>query len=289
MTMYNRKFNCFVRPRYDGSHQTFPDLNLKGLASRGIKSVYPSQMDCVWMLKQNGGGICDHEVGTGKTLIMCIAAHEMKRLNLAHKPMIIGLKANVAEIAATYQAAYPNARILYASEKDFSTANRVRFFNNIKNNDYDCVIMSHDQFGKIPQSPELQQRILQAELDTVEENLEVLRQQGKNVSRAMLKGLEKRKHNLEAKLEKVEHAIKSRTDDVVDFKQMGIDHIFIDESAPVQESDFQHAPRPCGGIWETAREARRHLTCSLPYAPYRSAQEKTWVRPSSPARLSATH
>ena len=229
-TMYNRKFNCFVRPKYDGSHQTFPDLNLKGLASRGIKSVYPSQMDCVWMLKQNGGGICDHEVGTGKTLIMCIAAHEMKRLNLAHKPMIIGLKANVAEIAATYQAAYPNARILYASEKDFSTANRVRFFNNIKNNDYDCVIMSHDQFGKIPQSPELQQRILQAELDTVEENLEVLRQQGKNVSRAMLKGLEKRKHNLVAKLEKVEHAIKSRTDDVVDFKQMGIDHIFIDES-----------------------------------------------------------
>ena len=236
--MYNRKFNCFVRPKYDGSHQTFPDLNLKGLASRGIKSVYPSQMDCVWMLKQNGGGICDHEVGTGKTLIMCIAAHEMKRLNLAHKPMIIGLKANVAEIAATYQAAYPNARILYASEKDFSTANRVRFFNNIKNNDYDCVIMSHDQFGKIPQSPELQQRILQAELDTVEENLEVLRQQGKNVSLAMLKGLEKRKHNLIAKLEKVEHAIKSRTDDVVDFKQMGIDHIFIDESHQFKNLTF---------------------------------------------------
>ncbi|MCX4301981.1 MAG: N-6 DNA methylase [Alistipes sp.] len=229
-TMYNRKFNCFVRPKYDGSHQTFPDLNLKGLASRGIRSVYPSQKDCVWMLKQNGGGICDHEVGTGKTLIMCIAAHEMKRLNLAHKPMIIGLKANVAEIAATYQAAYPNARILYASEKDFSTANRVRFFNNIKNNDYDCVIMSHDQFGKIPQSPEMQQRILQAELDTVEENLEVLRNQGKEISRGMLRGLEKRKINLSVKLESIAHAIKSRTDDVVDFKQMGIDHIFVDES-----------------------------------------------------------
>ena len=24
--MYNEKFNCFVRPKYDGSHQTFPDL-----------------------------------------------------------------------------------------------------------------------------------------------------------------------------------------------------------------------------------------------------------------------
>ena len=88
--LYNRKFNCFVRPKYDGSHQTFPDLNMKMLGDRyGISSIYQSQKDCVWMLKQNGGGICDFEVGCGKTLIMCISAHEMKRLGLAHKPMII--------------------------------------------------------------------------------------------------------------------------------------------------------------------------------------------------------
>ena len=229
--MYNRKFNCYVRPKYDGSHQTFPDIDLKALGKRyGINEVYPSQKDCVWMLKQNGGGICDHEVGTGKTLIMCMAAHEMKRLGLVYKPMIIGLKANVAEIAECYRTAYPNARILYASEKDFAAANRIRFFNNIKNNDYDCVIMSHDQFGKIPQSPEMQQKILQAELDTVEENLEVLKKQGKDVSRGMLKGLEVRKHNLSAKLQGIAYAIEHRTDDVADFGQMGIDHIFVDES-----------------------------------------------------------
>ncbi len=233
--MYNDKFNCFVRPKYDGSHQKFPDLDLKGL---GIMDLYPSQKDCIWMLKQNGGGIADHEVGTGKTLIMCVSAHEMKRLGVVHKPMIIGLKANVREIAETYRKAYPNARILYASEKDFAAANRVRFFNDIRNNDWDCIIMSHDQFGKIPQSPELQQRILQEELDTVEENLEVLRTQGKDVSRAMLRGLEKRKVNLQAKLEKVEYAIKTRTDDVADFKQMGIDHLFIDESHQFKNLTF---------------------------------------------------
>ena len=233
--MYNNKFNCFVRPKYDGSHQKFPELDLKGL---GIKDLYTSQKDCVWMLKLNIGGIADQEVGGGKTLIMCVASYEMKRLGLVHKPMIIGLKANVREIAETYRKAYPNAKILYASEKDFTAANRVRFFNDIKNNDWDCVIMSHDQFGKIPQSPELQQRILQEELDSVEENLEVLRQQGKDVSRAMLRGLEKRKINLQAKLEKVEHAIKSRTDDVVDFKQMGIDHLFVDESHQFKNLTF---------------------------------------------------
>ena len=233
--MYNNKFNCFVGPKYDGSHQKFPDLDLKGL---GIQDLYSSQKDCVWMLKLNIGGIADQEVGGGKTLIMCVASYEMKRLGLVHKPMIIGLKANVREIAETYRKAYPNAKILYASEKDFTAANRVRFFNDIKNNDWDCIIMSHDQFCKIPQSPELQQRILQEELDSVEENLEVLRQQGKDVSRAMLRGLEKRKINLQAKLEKVEYAIRSRTDDVVDFKQMGIDHLFVDESHQFKNLTF---------------------------------------------------
>ena len=229
--LYNSKFNCYVRPHYDGSHQKFPDLNMKLLGDRyHINSVYQSQKDCVWMLIQNGGGICDHQVGTGKTLIMCMAAHEMKRLGLVNKPMIIGMKANVAEIAMTYQTAYPNARILYADAKSFTAANRVNFFNQIKNNDYDCIIMSHDQFGKIPQSPEMQQQILQAELDTVEENLEVIKQQGHDISRGMLKGLLKRKENLTAKITTIQYQMEQSKDNVVDFKQMGIDHIFVDES-----------------------------------------------------------
>ncbi|KAA3993918.1 DNA methylase, partial [Bacteroides ovatus] len=238
VTMYNRKFNCFVRPRYDGSHQTFPDLNLKGLASRGIKSVYPSQMDCVWMLKQNGGGICDHEVGTGKTLIMCIAAHEMKRLNLAHKPMIIGLKANIHEIARTFCTAYPMAKVLYPGKEDFTPRKRERIFREIRNNDWDAVILSHEQFGMIPQSPEIQQEILQAELDCVEENLEVLKAQGRDVSRAMMKGCQKRKANLEAKLQKVAHALETRKDDAVDFRLMGIDHLYVDESHKFKNLTF---------------------------------------------------
>ena len=270
--LYNDKFNCFVRPQYDGSHQIFPDLNMKLLGDRyGIHSIYQSQMDCIWMLKQNGGGVCDHEVGTGKTLIMCIAAHEMKRLGLAHKPMIIGLKANVAEIAMTYQSAYPNARILFADEKSFKADNRVAFFNQIKNNDYDCVIMSHDQFGKIPQSPEMQQQILQAELDTVEENLEVLKQQGHDVSRGMLKGLIKRKENLTAKIATIQYQMDQNRDAVVDFKQMGIDHIFVDESHQFKNLMFNTRHDRVAGLGNSEGSQR---ALNLLYA-IRTIQERT--------------
>ncbi len=224
---YNRLFNCFVKPKYDGSRQTLPDLNLKNL---NIDDLYSSQKDAIWMIKQNGGAICDHEVGTGKTLIMCVGAYEMKRLGLANKPMIVALKANVHEIADTFRNAYPNARILYPGKNEFSPDKRVRIFNDIKNNDWDCVILTHDQFGMIPQSPEVQHAILQKELDAVDENLDVLRSQGQDVSGFMLRGAEKRKENLEAKLLLLTDEIQSRKDGVADFKRMGIDHLFVDES-----------------------------------------------------------
>ena len=224
---YNRLFNCFVRPNFDGTHQTFPDLDLKRL---GIDDLYKSQKDAVWMLKTNGGGICDHEVGAGKTLIMCTAAYEMKRLGLANKPMIIGLKANVFDIADTFRKAYPNAKVLYPGKNDFNKQNRQRIFNDIKNNDWDCIILTHEQFGMIPQALEIQEAIMEKELDSVEENLEVLRQQGRDISRGMLKGLEKRKQTLEAKLQNIQDSIAERKDDAVDFKMMGIDHLFVDES-----------------------------------------------------------
>jgi N12 class adenine-specific DNA methylase len=233
--LYNRTFNCFVRPAYDGSHQGFPGLDLKGL---GIEGLYRSQKDAIWMDKLKGGGICDHEVGGGKTLIMCCGAYEKKRLGLVNKPMITGLKANIHEIAKTFCTAYPNARVLYPGKEDFTPKNRQRIFNEIKNNDWDAVILTHEQFAMIPQSPEVQRNILQAELDSVEENLEVLKGQGKEVSRAMLKGCVKRKLNLEAKLKQVTFNIENRKDDTVDFRLMGIDHLYVDESHKFKNLTF---------------------------------------------------
>ena len=144
---YNRTFNCFVRPEYDGSQQEFPRLDLKGL---GIPDLYKSQKDAIWMDKLNGGGIIDHEVGGGKTLIMCVSAYEKKRLGLVNKPLIMALKANVHEIAQTFCTAYPNAKVLYPGKEDFTPAKRVKIFNEMKNNNWDAIILTHEQFGMIP-------------------------------------------------------------------------------------------------------------------------------------------
>jgi N12 class adenine-specific DNA methylase len=145
--------------------------------------------------------------------------------------MIIGLKANVHEIAATYRKAYPHAKILYPGKDDFKPANRQELFQQIKNNNWDCVILTHDQFGKIPQSLDIQKEIIEDEIRDVEEALEVLKNSGMGYSgRRLEKGLEKRIENMKVKLNTIMNDIKLRKDDTVDFRSMGIDHIFVDES-----------------------------------------------------------
>ena len=248
---YNRLFNCHVKPQFDGSHQRFPGIDWAGLEAKyGIPQpvykdgkkesggLYKSQEDCIWMLVMNGGGICDHEVGSGKTLIMCLAAHEMKRLGFCHKPMIIGLKANVAAIAETYMTAYPKARVLYAKHADYSGKERENFFNRMKNNDWDVVIMSHDQFGFIPQSDEVQADVIREELNHLNESLSALYGSYDSVSSRLKRGLEKKKANLAAKLQGLLRSIEKRKADVVDFRMMGIDHIFIDESHQFKNLGF---------------------------------------------------
>lgn len=252
--LYNERFNNSVRPHYDGSCQTFPGLTFENF---DYDELYPSQKDAIWMIKQNGGGICDHEVGAGKTMIMCVAAYEMKRLGIAHKPMIIAMKANVHEIAATFRKAYPEANILYPGKKDFEPANRKRLFLDIQNNNYDCVIITHDQFVKIPQSPEVQLEIMEDELRNIEDSLAVWENlNARGASGRMRSGLETRKRNLEVKVREMQNEINSRTDDEVDFRSMGIDHILVDESHKFKNLMFQTRHQRVAGLGNTVGSQR---------------------------------
>ena len=270
--VYNERFNCYVRPAYDGSAQTFPGLTFEQFP---YDELYPSQKDAIWMIKQNRGGICWHEVGTGKTMIMCVAAYEMKRLGLVQKPLIIGLKANVHEIAETFRKAYPMAKVLYPGKEDFTSANRKEVFAKIKNNNWDCIILTHDQFGKIPQSEETMINIFTEELADTERSLEVLEQSTMRYrSGRMQKGLEKKKQNLTAKLQELRMKINSRKDDAVDFHTMGIDHIFVDECHIFKNLMFQTRHTRVAGIGNTQGSQRAmNLLFAIRDIQYRTGRD----------------
>ncbi len=245
---YNEVFNCYRLREYNGDHLSFPGLDRKAL---GISDLYSSQKNATWRIIQNRGALVDHEVGLGKTLTMIVAAQEMKRLGIVNKPMILALKANVDQIRNTYRLAYPNARLLAPNEDDYAPSNRLRIFHEIKNNNWDCIILTHDQFGKIPQSPEVQQEILTQELLFLEMDLDTLSSWEGEKSKALLKGLEIRKSNLNTKLKGIEDSIGKRKDEGIDFKEMGVDHLFIDESHKFKNLTFTTRHSRVAGLGNT--------------------------------------
>ncbi len=250
---YNDTFNCYRLREYDGSHLTFPGLDRRAL---GIEDLYSSQKNAAWRIVQNRGALIDHEVGLGKTLTMIVAAQEMKRLGIVHKPLILALKANVNQIRDTYRKAYPKARIMAPGENDFTPDKRLRLFHEIQNNNWDCIILTHDQFGKIPQSPDIQRSILTEELHNVERDLGTLEQLGGSISRSMLKGLEIRKKNLVSNLKDIEQKIESKKDAGIDFRTMGIDHLFIDESHKFKNLTFTTRHNRVAGLGNTEGSQR---------------------------------
>jgi len=245
--IYNTTFNAIVVPKPNGFLLDFSDLNLSSL---NISEVYEHQKDAVWHALMNQGGIIDHEVGFGKTLTMCCLANKMKRLNVIKKPIIIGLKANVKDLALAYKSLYPDARVLFPSSKDYQPENREIFLNKIKNNDWDVIIMSHSQFVRIPQDERVFLEIYEQEISDIEENLYFAHQQ--DFSKAQLSGLEKRKKSLEAKRESLFFQLEKRNDrNVMSFADLGIDHIIIDESHEFKNLEFQTRHARVAGLGQT--------------------------------------
>ena len=220
MRLYNDKFNRTVLRKFDGSH-----LNVAGLMGKELR---PHQKDAVWMLINNRGGIVDHIVGAGKTLVMQSAIMEMRRMGIAKKPMIIALKSTVAQIAKEFREAYPAARILAPTEKDFATNNRKKFMAQIALNDYDCVILSHDQYNMLPHTEEVERSVIDEQMAQLDNAIEFLYGQDdkSQLTKKQIKGLEKRKNNLETKLTNL---LDRKIDREFTFEGLGVDYLFVDE------------------------------------------------------------
>ena len=219
VTRYNELFNS-TRPReYDGSHITFSGMNPE------IR-LREHQLNAVAHVLYGGNTLLAHEVGAGKTFEMVAAAMESKRLGLCHKSLFVVPNHLTEQWSSEFLRLYPSANILVATKKDFEPKNRKKFCARIATGEYDAVIIGHSQFEKIPVSMERQQRLLEEQINEVEEGLRELKEQ--RAERFTIKSLERTKRGLETKLKKLQDS--SRKDDVVTFEQLGVDRLYVDEA-----------------------------------------------------------
>lgn len=251
---YNDTFNS-VRPReYDGSHITFggisPEITLR-----------PPQVNAIAHILYGGNTLLAHKVGAGKTFEMVAAAQESKRLGLCQKSMFVVPNHLVGQWASEYLRLYPSANILVTTKQDFETGNRKKFCGRIATGDYDAVIIGHSQFEKIPMSIERQREQLEKQLDDIERGIDDV--QASKGEQFTVKQLMKTRKAIKTKLEKLNDT--KRKDTVIDFEQLGVDRLFIDESHFYKNLYLYTKMRNVGGIAQTEAQKSSDLFMKCRY------------------------
>ena len=215
---YNETFNNSRLREYDGSHLLFPGMNPE------IK-LKDHQRNAVARILMGGNTLLAHCVGAGKSFEMMAACMEQKRLGLANKTVMVVPKALIGQTAGEFLRLYPSANILVATERDFEKNRRRQFISRIATGDYDCIIMSHSQFEKIPISSERRERMINEQIEEINYAIDEAKRQ--NGERWTVKQMESQKKKLEEQLRSL--ADESRKDDLITFEELGIDSLMVDE------------------------------------------------------------
>lgn len=251
---YNDTFNS-IRPReYDGSHITF------GGISPEIK-LRPHQVNAIAHILYGGNTLLAHKVGAGKTFEMVAAAQESKRLGLCQKSMFVVPNHLVGQWASEYLRLYPSANILVTTKRDFETGNRKKFCGRIATGAYDAVIIGHSQFEKIPISEERQREQLMRQLDDIERGIDDVK--ASHGEQFTVKQLMKTRKAIKAKLDKLNDT--KRKDSVINFEELGIDRLFIDESHFYKNLYLYTKMRNVGGIAQTEAQKSSDLFMKCRY------------------------
>nr|WP_319638187.1 helicase [Mediterraneibacter faecis] len=237
---YNENFNA-IRPReYDGSHLNFygmnPEIRLREHQKNGVARIL-----------YGGNTLLAYVVGAGKTYTMVAAAMESKRLGLCHKSMIVVPNHIIEQFAAEWLQLYPAANLLVATKKDFETKNRKRFCARIATSDVDAVIIGHSQFEKIPLSIERQQNTIRSQIEELVQG--ITEEKARNGNKFTIKQLEKTKKSLLVRLEKLND--QSKKDQVINFEELGIDRLFVDEADGYKNLYLYSKMRNVAGIAQT--------------------------------------
>lgn len=251
---YNDTFNS-IRPReYDGSHITFggisPEITLR-----------PHQVNAIAHILYGGNTLLAHKVGAGKTFEMVAAAQESKRLGLCSKSMFVVPNHLVGQWASEYLRLYPSANILVTRKQDFETSNRKKFCSRIATGDYDAVIIGHSQFEKIQMSIERQREQLMRQLDDIERGIDDVK--AANGEQFTVKQLMKTRKSIKTKLDKLNDT--SRKDTVINFEELGVDRLFIDESHFYKNLYLYTKMRNVGGIAQTEAQKSSDLFMKCRY------------------------
>ena len=212
--IFENNFSCVRRRIFDGSFLDFPKMSPS-------VNLYPHQKNAVARILFSPNTLLAHDVGSGKTYIMIAAGMELKRMGLSRKNLYVVPNNIVGQWEKLFSVMYPDCKLLCVEPKNFTPTKREAVLEQIRDKDFDGIIMAYSCFEQIPLSKDFYTEQLQETLDKISEL-------ASNTNKATSK-LERKKEAVRKALSTLELAMDNMYDTVY-FDELGITRLFVDEA-----------------------------------------------------------
>lgn len=212
--IYENQYSCIRKRRFNGSFLSFPGM------AQDIE-LYPYQKNAVARILFSPNTLLAHDVGAGKTYTMIAAAMELKRMGLSEKNLFVVPNNLVGQWQTIYKKLYPTANILCIEPKHFTPSKRNDVLKNVRDREYDGIIMAYSCFEQIPISRDFMIKECEELKDEINERLA-------NVNNATAK-LKRKKETVSKLLGDLVTKAAALNDDVF-FDELGINRLFVDEA-----------------------------------------------------------
>jgi N12 class adenine-specific DNA methylase len=244
--LYNDTYNTIRLRSFDGSHLDFPGM------SQAI-TLRPHQKDAVWRVMSSGNTLLAHAVGAGKTYTMAAAGMKMKQAGLLTKPLYVVPNHMLEQFGREFMQLYPNARLLIAGKEDFTRERRKLLTAKMASGAWDGIITTQSSFERIGMSRDYQERFLREQIAEYDQLLcDSAAADTSRAHRNILKTIEKAKAKREDRLKEL--LAQEKKDDGLVFDELGVDHIFIDESHVFKNLETPTKMERVAGIQTTGSE-----------------------------------
>jgi len=212
--IFESSFSCVRKRHFDGSFLRFPNMSPE-------VELYPYQKDAVARILFSPNTLLAHDVGSGKTFIMIAAGMELRRMGLSQKNLYVVPNNLVGQWEGIFRRLYPQAKLLCVEPKNFTPAKRDNVLEDIRDTDYDGIVMAYSCFEGIA----LSQDYLIRELEKTREELKKLL----GNSRRSSNKLRRKAKSVDEALCKAVTAVLKNSSRVY-FDELGITRLFVDEA-----------------------------------------------------------
>ena len=210
--IYESRFSCIKRRVFNGAFLELPDLSDK-------IGLYPYQKNAVARIIFTPNTLLAHDVGSGKTLVMIVAGHELKRIGLSKKNLFVVPNNIVSQWQTMYADMYPGARVLVVEPGNFSAGKRQIMLERIRDEEYDGIIMAASCFDLIKVSKAMQISFLEKRKKELTDSQPRGNRQIGAVNRQVA-----------AITKKIENLKEKPDEDGIFFEDLGVTRLFVDEA-----------------------------------------------------------